>query len=239
MEVIPAIDLRRGRCVRLYQGDYSQETVFSGEPVEVARHWQSLGAERLHIVDLDGAAKGELCHGALVEEIVHAIDIPVQLGGGLRSMELVEQVLACGVGRAILGTAALRDTALIEEACRRFGERIIVSVDARGGFVATHGWLERSAVTTLELADRMAGLGVQRFIYTDIARDGTLTGPGFAAISELVEKTAVPVIVAGGISSVEHIRRLSEMGVEGAIVGRALYTGDIDLVAALDCTRPG
>ena len=238
MEVIPAIDLRRGRCVRLYQGDYSQETVFSGEPVEVARHWQSLGAERLHIVDLDGAAKGELCHGALVEEIVRAVDIPVQLGGGLRSMEAVEQVLACGVGRAILGTAALRDAALVEEACRRFGERIVVSVDARGGLVATHGWVERSAVTTVEVAERMAGLGVQRLIYTDIARDGTLSGPNFAAISALVERAAVPVIAAGGISSVEHVRRLSETGVEGAIVGRALYTGDLDLVEALACIRP-
>jgi phosphoribosylformimino-5-aminoimidazole carboxamide ribotide isomerase len=238
MEVIPAIDLRRGRCVRLYQGDYSQETVFSGEPVEVARHWQSLGAERLHIVDLDGAAKGELCHGALVEEIVRAIDIPVQLGGGLRSMEVVEQVLACGVGRAILGTAALRDTALVEETCRRFGDRIVVSVDARGGFVATDGWLERSAVTTIEVVNRMAGLGVRRFIHTDITRDGTLGGPGFGAISELVEKTSLPVIAAGGISSVEHVTRLAEMGVEGAIVGRALYTGDLDLVEALAYARP-
>ena len=238
MEVIPAIDLRRGRCVRLYQGDYSQETVFSGEPVEVARHWHSLGAERLHIVDLDGAAKGELCHGALVEEIVRAVDIPVELGGGLRSMELVEQVLACGVGRAILGTAALRDAALVEEACRRFGERIVVSVDARGGLVATHGWVERSAVTTVEVAERMAGLGVQRLIYTDIARDGTLSGPNFAAVSALVERAAVPVIAAGVISSVEHVRRLSETGVEGAIVGRALYTGDLDLVEALACIRP-
>ena len=238
MEVIPAIDLRRGRCVRLYQGDYSRETVFSGEPIEVARHWESLGAGRLHIVDLDGAAKGELCHGALVEQIVGAIDIPVQLGGGLRSMEAVEQVLASGVGRAILGTAALGDTALIEEACRRFGERIIVTVDARGGLVATHGWRESSGVTVPELVERMVGLGVRRFIYTDIARDGTLTEPGFGVVAELIEKTAVPVIAAGGISSVEHIRRLGEMGVEGAIVGRALYTGDLDLVEALACIRP-
>ena len=238
MEVIPAIDLRRGRCVRLYQGDYSRETVFSGEPVEVARHWQSLGAGRLHIVDLDGAAKGEPCHGALVEEIVRAVDIPVELGGGLRSMESVEQLLASGVGRVILGTAALGDAALIEEACRRFGERIIVTVDARGGFVATHGWIERTDVTVSDLVERMAGLGVRRFIYTDIARDGTLTEPGFGTIAELTRKTTVPVIAAGGISSVEHIRRLNEMGVEGAIVGRALYTGDLDLVEALACIRP-
>ena len=238
MEIIPAIDLRRGRCVRLYQGDYSQETVFSGDPVGIAQHWQSLGAKRLHIVDLDGAAKGELCHAALVEEMVHSIEIPLQLGGGLRQLEIVEQVLQFGVCRAILGTAAMEDVALIEEACNRFGDKVIVSIDARGGYIATRGWRESTGVTAIELLERMADLGVKRFIYTDIARDGTLTEPSFGAISGLVEKTTLPIIAAGGISSVEHIRRLSEMGVEGVIVGRALYTGDIDLVEALACTRP-
>ncbi|MGB2798282.1 MAG: 1-(5-phosphoribosyl)-5-[(5-phosphoribosylamino)methylideneamino]imidazole-4-carboxamide isomerase [Dehalococcoidia bacterium] len=238
MEIVPAIDLIRGRCVRLYQGDYSQETVFSGDPVGVAQHWQSLGAMRLHIVDLDGAAKGELCHAALVEEMVHSVEIPLQLGGGLRRLELVEQVLQFGVGWAILGTAAMEDVALIEEACNRFGEKVIVSIDARGGYIATRGWRERTRVTAVELVERMADLGVKRFIYTDIARDGTLTEPNYDAISDLVGKTALPIIAAGGISSVEHIRRLSEMGVEGVIVGRALYTGDIDLVEALACTRP-
>ena len=238
MEIIPAIDLRRGRCVRLYQGDYSQETVFSGDPVGIAQHWQSLGAKRLHVVDLDGAAKGELCHAALVEEMVSTIEIPLQLGGGLRQLEIVEQVLQFGVCRAILGTAAMEDVALIEEACNRFGDKVIVSIDARGGYIATRGWRESTGVTAIELLERMADLGVKRFIYTDIARDGTLTEPSFGAISGLVEKTALPIIAAGGISSVEHIRRLSEMGVEGVIVGRALYTGDIDLVEALACTRP-
>ena len=238
MEIIPAIDLRRGRCVRLYQGDYSQETVFSGDPVGVAQHWQSLGAKRLHIVDLDGAAKGELCHAALVEEMVRTIEIPLQLGGGLRRLEIVEQVLQFGVCRAILGTAAIEDVALIEEACNRFGEKVIVSIDARGGYVATRGWRERTEVTAVELVERMADLGVKRFIYTDIARDGTLTEPNFDAISDLVGKTTLPIIAAGGISSVEHIKRLSQLGVEGAIVGRALYTGDLDLKEALGCIQP-
>jgi phosphoribosylformimino-5-aminoimidazole carboxamide ribotide isomerase len=238
VEIIPAIDLIRGRCVRLYQGDYSQETVFSGDPVGIAQHWQSLGAKRLHVVDLDGAAKGELCHAALVEEMVSTIEIPLQLGGGLRQLEIVEQVLQFGVCRAILGTAAMEDVALIEEACNRFGDKVIVSIDARGGYIATRGWRESTGVTAIELLERMADLGVKRFIYTDIARDGTLTEPSFGAISGLVEKTTLPIIAAGGISSVEHIRRLSEMGVEGVIVGRALYTGDIDLVEALACTRP-
>ncbi len=237
MEIIPAIDLRRGRCVRLYQGDYSQETVFSGDPVGVAQHWQSLGAMRLHIVDLDGAAKGELCHAAVVEDMVHSAEIPMQLGGGLRRLELVEQVLQFGVCRVILGTAAMEDVALIEQACNRFGEKVIVSVDARGGYVATHGWRERTDVTAVEMVERMAALGVKRFIYTDIARDGTLTEPNFKAISELVQMTSLPIIAAGGISSIEHIKRLSELGLEGAIVGRALYTGDLDLGEALGCIQ--
>lgn len=233
MEIIPAIDLRNGRCVRLYQGDYSQETVFSEDPIGMALHWQSLGALRLHIVDLDGAAKGELCHVPLIEEMVRSVRIPLQLGGGLRRLETVEQVLEFGVERAILGTAAIEDHALIQEACQRFGQRIIVSIDARDGFVATHGWRERTTITAIELARSMADLGVRRFIYTDIARDGTLTEPSFRSIAELLEKTSLPVIASGGISSLEHLKRLSELGVEGAIVGRALYTGHLDLGEAL------
>ena len=233
MEVIAAVDLKSGKCVRLYQGDYSQETIFSEEPIEVALRWQSLGARRLHIVDLDGAAKGELCHASLIGEMVRSVRIPLQLGGGLRRLEVIEQALELGVERAILGTAAVDDHALIREVCGRFGERIIVSIDAREGYVATHGWRERTEVTAIALAESMANLGVRRLIYTDIARDGTLTEPNFGAIAELVSKISLPVIASGGISSVEHIERLARLGVEGAIVGRALYTGGIDLKEAL------
>ncbi|MCK4696888.1 MAG: 1-(5-phosphoribosyl)-5-[(5-phosphoribosylamino)methylideneamino] imidazole-4-carboxamide isomerase, partial [Dehalococcoidia bacterium] len=179
MEVIPAIDLKGGKCVRLYQGDYRQETVFSEEPIDIAWRWQSLGARRLHIVDLDGAAKGELCHISLIEEIARAVPIPLQLGGGLRRIEAIAQALELGVACAILGTAAIEDHALIQEACNRFGNRIIVSIDARDGYVATHGWQERTEVTAIELVQRMASIGVERLIYTDIARDGTLTEPNF------------------------------------------------------------
>lgn len=233
MEVIPAIDLKGGKCVRLYKGDYSQETVFSEEPTEIALRWQSLGARRLHVVDLDGAAKGELCHISLIEEIAQSVHIPLQLGGGLRRIEAIAQALELGVARVILGTAAIEDRALIQEACHRFGNRIIVSIDARDGYVATHGWQERTAVTAIELVQRMASLGVERFIYTDIARDGTLTEPNFDAVAELVAKTSLPIVAAGGIASLEHLKRLFRIGVEGAIVGRALYTGDIDLKQAL------
>jgi phosphoribosylformimino-5-aminoimidazole carboxamide ribotide isomerase len=233
MEVIPAIDLKGGRCVRLYQGDYSQETVFSEEPIEVALHWQSLGARHLHIVDLDGAAKGKLWHSTLIAEIASIVHIPIQVGGGLRRIEAIEQALEIGIERAILGTAAIDDHALIKEACRRYGNRVIVSIDARDGYVATHGWQESTRVTAIELVEMMASFGVQRFIYTDISRDGTLTEPNYDSVHELSVKTRLPIIVAGGISSLEHLKRLAKLGVEGAIVGRALYTGDIDLKDAL------
>ena len=233
MEIIPAIDLKGGKCVRLYQGDYSQETVFSEEPLQIALHWQSLGAKRLHIVDLDGAARGELCHASLIADMAQAIHIPLQLGGGIRRIESIAQALELGAARAILGTAAVEDHALVQEACRRFVDRIIVSIDARDGYVAIRGWQERTKVTAIELADKMQSLGVKRLIYTDIARDGTLTEPNFHAVTELVNKTSLPIIIAGGISSLVHLKRLIDIGVEGAIVGRALYTGDIDLKKAL------
>ena len=237
MEIIPAIDLKGGRCVRLYQGDYSRETIFSDNPVEVARHWQSLGAQRLHIVDLDGAAKGKPQHSLIIESIAHSVQVPLQLGGGLRSIDAIAQAFDLCVARVIIGTAAIEDQTLVQEACRRFGNLIIVGIDARDGYVATRGWKEGTKVTATELAWRMAHVGVGRFIYTDIARDGTLTEPNFDAIAELVKQVEVPVIAAGGISSIEHLERLSQIEVEGAIVGRALYTGNIDLKRALDVVR--
>ncbi len=227
------MDLRQGKCVRLYQGDYQKETVFSDEPVEVALKWQSLGASRLHIVDLDGAATGELYNLGAITEIAHSVLIPTQLGGGIRSLETVEQVLKAGIERVILGTAAVEAPKLIEEACYKFGESVIVSIDAREGNVATRGWRQETQLETVPLAQAMIQLGVKRFIYTDIGRDGTLTEPNFTAIAELVEAIRLPVIAAGGISSPVHLKILKQLGVEGAIVGRALYTGDINLKQAL------
>jgi len=233
MEIIPAIDLRGGKCVRLYQGDYEKETVFSDDPVSVALRWQSEGAKRLHLVDLDGAARGELCNLDAIEKIAAAVEIPVQVGGGVRSLETIEQLLDLGVGRAILGTVAVEDPGLVEEACQRLGEQIIIGIDARDGWVATRGWLQQSTITAGELAARMVGLGARRFIYTDISRDGTLTSPNFEAVAELLSQVSVPVIAAGGISSVEHLTRLAALGAEGAIVGRAIYTGDVKLAEAI------
>jgi phosphoribosylformimino-5-aminoimidazole carboxamide ribotide isomerase len=232
MEIIPAIDLRNGNCVRLYQGDYGRETIFSDDPVSVALRWQSEGARRLHIVDLDGAARGEPGNLDTIEEIIAAIDIPVQVGGGIRSIETIEQLFAAGVERAILGTVAVEKSDLVQEACQRFRDRIIISIDAKDRTVATRGWLQESTMLASELAGKMIGLGVMRFIYTDISRDGTLTSPNFEAIAEFLSLVRAPVIAAGGISSVDHLTRLAELGVEGAIVGKAIYTGDVKLADA-------
>ena len=237
MEIIPAIDLRNGKCVRLYQGDYGQETIFSDDPVSVALRWQSEGARRLHIVDLDGAAKGEPSNLEAIEDIIAAIDIPVQVGGGIRSIETIEQLFAAGVERAIMGTVAVEKPDLVREACQRFGDRIIISIDARDRLVATRGWLQKSEVTAGELASKMIELGVTRFIYTDISRDGTLTSPNFEAIAEFLSQVSAPVIAAGGISSVYHLTKLAELGVEGAIVGKAMYTGDVILAEAFKAIR--
>ena len=195
--------------------------------------WQSLGAPRVHIVDLDGAATGNLYNVDIITEIANALLIPTQLGGGIRQLQTIEQLLKAGIERVILGTAAVEDAKLIEEACHKFSESIIVSIDAREGRIATHGWQQQTELEPIEFAKSIAKLGVRRFIYTDISRDGTLTEPNFTAISELVNEIRLPIIAAGGISSLTHLKILKQLGVEGAIVGKALYTGDIKLKEAL------
>ena len=192
-----------------------------------------MGAPRLHIVDLDGAARGELCNLGIITQIASAVLVPTQLGGGIRRLETVEQLLKAGIERVILSTAAVEDPKLIEEACRKFSESIIVSIDAREGYVATHGWRQETELEAVEFTKSMVQLGVKRFIYTDINRDGTLTEPNFTAIFELVNAIGAPVIAAGGISSLTHLKILKQLGVEGAIIGKALYTGDINLKQAL------
>jgi len=187
----------------------------------------------LHIVDLDGAVTGELHHLDIITEIASAVLIPTQLGGGIRHLEVVEQLLKAGIERVILGTAAVEDPELIKEACRKFSESIIVGIDAREGHIAIHGWQQQTELEVVEFAKSMAKLGVRRFIYTDITRDGTLTEPNFTAIAELVDAIRLPIIAAGGISSLTHLKILKQLGAEGAIVGKALYTGDINLKQAL------
>lgn len=239
MEVIPALDLKSGRCVRLYQGDFTQETVFSTDPLEVAQRWQGEGAKRLHIVDLDGAATGEQTNYDVIRDLVSNLQIPVQVGGGVRSRESAESLLGLGVSRVVLGTAAIESPALVEELCRIHGrEQVVVAVDSRDGYVATRGWTEGSSVLASDLVQSMGALGVPRFLCTDISRDGTLTHPNFEALRQLVDTTSGAILASGGITSVEDIRELTEIGVEGAILGRALYTGDIRLEAAIEASKP-
>ena len=234
MEIIPAIDLKSGLCVRLYQGDYDRETVYSDDPVSVAARWQREGATRLHVVDLDGAATGEQANLAVIEAMASRLSIPLQVGGGIRDLEAAERLLDMGVDRVVLGTAAVRDPGLVEELCStRGGDHVVVAVDARDGEVAIRGWTEGTSVKASQLIGQMADLGVQRFLYTDISRDGTLTQPNFEAIQELAGLTDHPILASGGIASTGHIKRLAAIGVEGAILGKALYTGDLDLGDAI------
>ena len=233
MEIIPAVDIRGGKCVRLYQGDYNQETVFDENPVTAALTWNSQGARWLHVVDLDGAATGEPRNMEVVEEIMKESGLLIELGGGIRQKEVAEKLLRQGVNRIILGTAAIENRELVKKLCQQFGDAIAVSLDARDGRIAIHGWQKNTVVEVLQLSREMVDAGARRLIYTDIKRDGTLTEPNFDMISRLLTEAKVPVVVAGGISREDHLRRLNDLGVEGVIIGKALYTGDIDLGEAI------
>ena len=233
MEIIPAVDIKGGKCVRLYQGDYDRETVLNENPVTAALNWYSQGAQWLHVVDLDGAVAGEPQNIEVVKEIIKESGLLIELGGGIRQEEVAENLLHQGVSRIILGTAAIENMKLIKKLCQQFGEAISVSLDARDGKIAIHGWQKDTVVEVLQLSREMVDAGVRRLIYTDIKRDGTLTEPNFDMISRLTVATNVPVIVAGGISRLEHLRRLEELGAEGAVIGKALYTGDINLGEAI------
>jgi phosphoribosylformimino-5-aminoimidazole carboxamide ribotide isomerase len=219
--------------VRLYQGDFKMETVFSDDPLEMALQWQSLGATRLHIVDLDGAATGEPGNLDIVSRIASTVFVPIEVGGGIRTMATMERLLKIGADRVVLGTSAVKHPDMIQEACRKFCQAIVVSIDARGGFVATHGWQQATELSVVSFARSLVDMGVRRFVYTDIGRDGTLTEPNFAGLFELMDITKFPVIASGGISSILHLKLLKKLGTEGAIIGRALYTGAINLSQAL------
>ena len=235
MEIIPAIDLKDGRCVRLFQGDFNQETVFSDDPLAMAQSWQDQGSQRLHVVDLDGAIRGNPVHLEIISSIVKTLDIPVQVGGGIRDLSSAEAWIEIGVARVVIGTAAVRDPDMVQEVCRKLGsEKIVVSVDAKDGLVALQGWQESSSVTVLDLASQMAKLGVVRLLYTDISRDGTLTGPDLVTNARLTSETDLAIQASGGVSSLEDLRRLLRTGVEGVIIGRALYTGAVSLPNALE-----
>lgn len=237
MEIIPAIDIKDGRCVRLYQGDYSKETVFSEDPASVAREWQSKGATRLHIVDLNGASEGQVANGKAIESILRCVDIPVQVGGGVRELSTLASLLEMGVQRVVIGTAAVEHPDMVREAAHQYREAIVVGIDARDGLVAVRGWKDTTSISAAALIAQMAGMGVGRFIYTDISRDGTMTEPNFEAAKVLVESNSARIIASGGVSNLDHIRKLKEIGVEGVIIGIALYQGAFSLKHAIAAAK--
>lgn len=240
MIIFPAIDIKDGQCVRLYQGDYSQVTTYATDPVEVAQRWQAAGASWLHIVDLDAAAQGQPVNLALIARIRAATSSRIELGGGMRSLSHIQQMLDIGIDRIILGTVALTNRNLLQEALSRWHEQIVVGLDARNGQVAISGWRETAPVQATALATELRASGVRRFIYTDIARDGTLQGPNLNALREMNRAITEPasLIASGGISSLEDLRSLATLNIEGAIIGKALYTGAIDLATAIStCER--
>lgn len=233
MIIFPAIDLRGGKCVRLIQGDFDKETIYSDDPQATALKWQSLGAKFLHVVDLDGARAGSPQNLDAIKNILDAVAIPIEVGGGIRTLDDMEKLLALGVRRVILGSVAVENISLVEDAAKKFGDKIVVGIDARGGFVAVHGWEKSSAVKAEDLAKKIVAAGVKTIIYTDISKDGMLSGVNAAAFAELEKISGAQIIASGGVRSIEDIRALKAAGIAGVIVGKAIYTGALDLAAAI------
>ena len=236
MLIFPAIDIRGGKCVRLFKGDFSQETVFSDKPEDMAVKWQSQGGKFLHLVDLDGAVARKPQNLGVVQRIIDSVDIPVELGGGIRTMENIDEALSLGVQRVILGSVAVQNPQLVKDACRKYGERIVVGIDAKDGIVAVDGWGISGNIEVGELARQMADVGVKTIIYTDISRDGTLSGVNVEATAKLARESGVKVVASGGVKSLADIRALlpyEKDGIEGVIVGKSIYTGSLQLQEAV------
>jgi len=234
MIIYPAIDIKGGKCVRLVQGRASEETVFGNDPVQMARNWEGQGAQYLHVVDLDGAFDGQSPNEAIIREISKTVSIPVQLGGGIRTMEKIQRYLDeyC-ISRVILGTAAVEDPALVKEAAKMYGNRIVVGIDAKQGRAAIKGWVQETDIAAADLALNMKALGIDTIIYTDIAKDGMMSGPNLKETEEMILKTDMNIIASGGISRLEDLENIKKIGASGLIVGKALYTGAIQLSDAL------
>ena len=239
MRIYPAIDIRGGKAVRLYKGDFAQETVF-GEPEEMAKKWEAAGGEFLHLVDLDGARAGKSMNLDVVKEIIAAVNIPVELGGGIRTMENIDEVLAAGVQRVILGSVAAKNPALVKEACAKYGDRVVVGIDAKDGIVAVDGWEVSGDVEVTVLAKEMAKAGVKTIIYTDISRDGTLEGVNVEATAQLARESGINIVASGGVKSIDDVKALLpyvKEGIEGVIVGKSIYMGTLDLTEAVKVAK--
>ena len=239
MDIWPAIDLRNGKCVRLQQGDYSRETVFGEDPAAVACRWVSEGAQQLHLVDLDGARDGYWANRGAVEAIVHAVDVPCQLGGGIRDRETIAELLDLGISRVVIGTRALKDPDWFRGICQEYPAQIVLGLDARDGYVATDGWLETSQMSAIELAHQFADEPVAALVYTDIAKDGMMAGPNLPAMQEMRLASHFPVIASGGVTTRSDVEKLRELQLDGCIIGRTLYEGQLALKDALEASNPG
>jgi phosphoribosylformimino-5-aminoimidazole carboxamide ribotide isomerase len=239
MLILPAIDLRGGKCVRLKQGDYARETVFGDDPVAWARRWVSEGAKALHLVDLDGAREGKPVNGEVIRRIVQAVDVPCQVGGGLRTEADLKSTLDMGVARVVLGTRALQDSAWVRQMAQTFPSQIVLGLDARDGKVATHGWLNTSEASVLDVAREFVNWPIYGIVYTDIARDGMMRGPNVEGLAELARAVPLPVIASGGVTTLDNVRSLMAKGLHGCIIGRALYEKQIDLSAVLELVQSG
>lgn len=228
-EVIPAIDILEGKCVRLKQGRYDAETVYSANPVEIAKKWESAGGKRLHVIDLDGARTGLPANIGIIKSIIKEVNIPVQVGGGIRNLNIIADLIKYGADRVILGTTAIKNPNLLSNICERFDDKIVVAIDAKGEMAAAEGWMYVTKKNIFELAKEAIGMGVKRFIYTDISRDGMMEGPNYYGIKNFITHVNVPVIASGGVSNQEDIEQLKGTGAEGCIVGKAIYEGSIKL----------
>lgn len=233
MRIYPAIDIKDGQCVRLFKGRFDDITVYGSDPAEMAKKWESRGGQYIHVVDLDGALKGHGVNADAIKRICKSVNVPVQTGGGIRTMEDIAAKLSCGISRVIIGTKAVSDADFIKRALDKYGDKIAVGIDAKDGMVAVEGWERTSDFKAVEFGKKMSDLGVKTIIYTDIATDGTLAGPNTKAMEEMAVNVNSDVIASGGIGNIDHIRALVPCGVEGAITGKALYTGRLDLAEAI------
>ncbi len=237
MQIWPAIDLRGGKCVRLEQGDYKRETVFGDDPASMARHWVEQGAECLHLVDLDGARSGHVENRASIQAIVEAVSVPCEVGGGIRDLETIADLLKLGVARLIIGTKALKEPEWFRDVCRRFPGRLVLGIDARNGRVATDGWLKASQVSATRFAHDLAREPIAAIVYTDITTDGMLAGPNLEAMDEMRRAVDVPVVASGGVTTTTDVAQLAQLGMAGCIVGRSLYEGRLSLPEAISMAR--
>ena len=233
MRIYPAIDIKDGKCVRLYKGRFDDVTVYGDSPAEMAKKWEAQGGEYIHVVDLDGALKGHGVNADKIREICESVSVPVQTGGGIRTVDDIEAKLACGISRVIIGTKAVSDSEFVKRAADKYGGKIVIGIDAKDGMVAVEGWEKTSGFTAVEFAKKMVALGVKTIVYTDIATDGTLSGPNVAAMREMASAVNADIIASGGVGSLDDILSLKDTGVEGVIVGKALYEGKINLTEAV------